>query len=331
MRRIFTIAAVMAVLAGVALLSACDNKSASENAGKQKFVTIGTGGVTGVYYPTGGAICRLVNKDRKKHGVRCTVESTGGSVYNLNALRSGELDLGIVQSDWEYHAYNGTSKFASAGPFKNLRAVFSIHPESFTVVARRDANVKTFTDLKGKRVNVGNPGSGQRATVDVLLKAMGWSVKDFALASELKPAEQAQALCDNKVDAIIYVVGHPNGSIQEATTTCDTVIVSVTGPGVDKLLKENPYYSRAVIPGGMYKGNPKDVETFGVRATLVTTTRTDPDTIYTIVKAVFDNFSQFKSLHPAFAHLDPKTMVHAGISIPMDEGAVRYFKEKGML
>ena len=199
------------------------------------------------------------------------------------------------------------------------------------MVARRDSGVKTFADLKGKRVNVGNAGSGQRATVDVLLNAMGWTVKDFSLASELKPAEQAQALCDNKVDAIIYVVGHPNGSIQEATTTCDTVIVSVKGPGVDKLLKDEPYYTKAIIPGGMYKGNPNDTETFGVRATLVASTRTDADTIYAIVKAVFDNFADFKALHPAFAHLDPKTMVHSGNSAPLHEGAIRYYKEKGML
>ena len=128
------------------------------------FVTIGTGGVTGVYYPTGGAIARLVNKGKKEHGVRASVESTGGSVYNLNAIASGELDMGVAQSDWQYHAYNGTSKFKDQGANKDLRAVFSVHPEPFTVVARADSGIKTFADLKGKRVNIGNPGSGQRGT-----------------------------------------------------------------------------------------------------------------------------------------------------------------------
>ncbi len=328
MNRKFLIAALTGAGLAAGALAACDGGG---SAGGQKFVTIGTGGVTGVYYPTGGAICRLVNKDRARHGVRCTVESTGGSVYNINAIRSGELDMGIVQSDWQYHALKGSSRFADAGPYKDLRAVFSVHPESFTVVARRDANVTTFTDLKGQRVNIGDPGSGQRATMAELLKIMGWTTRDFALASELKPAEQAQALCDNKVDAIVYVVGHPNGSIQEATTACDTVVVSVAGPAVDKLIAANPFYAKAVIPGGTYKGNARDVETFGVAATFVASTRADAETIYQVVRAVFDNLKEFKSLHPAFGHLDPRKMVKDGNSAPLHDGAARYFKEKGLM
>ena len=180
-----------------------------------QYVTIGTGGVTGVYYPTGGAICRLVNKTRSEHGIRCSVESTGGSVYNLNTIRAGELDMGVAQSDWQYHAYNGTSKFEDQGPNKDLRAVFSVHPEPFTVVARADSGIKNFQDIKGKRVNIGNPGSGQRGTMEVVMDAMGIKLEDLKLASELKAAEQASALCDNKIDAMVYVVGHPNGSIQK--------------------------------------------------------------------------------------------------------------------
>ena len=184
---------------------------------QETFITIGTGGVTGVYYPAGGAICRLVNKDRAEHGIRCSVEATGGSVYNINTMRAGELDMGVVQSDIQYNAYKGEgAEFKEAGPFEELRAVFSLHPEPFTVVARADSGIQTFDDLKGKRVNVGNPGSGQRATMEVLMAAKGWKMSDFALASELKSAEQAQALSDNNVDAIVFTVGHPNGSIQEA-------------------------------------------------------------------------------------------------------------------
>ncbi|MBC7134927.1 MAG: TAXI family TRAP transporter solute-binding subunit, partial [Oceanibaculum nanhaiense] len=187
---------------------------------QQKFFTIGTGGVTGVYYPAGGAICRLVNADRKTHGLRCSVESTGGSIYNINAISQGEMEIGVAQSDWQYHAYNGTAGQFEGKPIKQIRAMFSLHPEPFTVLARKDSGIKNFEDMKGKRVNIGNPGSGQRATMDVVLKAKGWTTADFSLASELKPAEQSQALCDNKVDAIVYTVGHPNGSIQEATTSC---------------------------------------------------------------------------------------------------------------
>lgn len=295
------------------------------------FVTIGTGGVTGVYYPTGGAIARLVNKNKAEHGIRATVESTGGSIYNLNAVASGELDLGVVQSDWQYHAYNGTSKFEEKGPNKDLRAVFSIHPEPFTVVARADAGIKNFEDLKDKRVNVGNPGSGQRGTMEVVMNALGWTMDDFKLAAELKPAEQSQALCDNKVDAIVYTVGHPNGSIQEATTACDAVLVNVTGPAIDKLIAENNYYRTAVIPGGMYRGNPEDTKTFGVGATLITSAKVPDEVIYTIVKAVFENFDEFKQLHPAFANLKKEEMIKDGLSAPLHDGAVKYYKEAGLI
>jgi len=295
------------------------------------FITIGTGGVTGVYYPTGGAICRLVNKGRKKHGVRCSVESTGGSVYNLNTIRAGELDMGVAQSDWQFHAYNGTSKFKDQGANKELRAVFSVHPEPFTVVARADAGIKTFADLKGKRVNIGNPGSGQRGTMEILIEAMGWTKGDFALASELKAAEQSKALCDNKIDAMVYTVGHPAGSIKEATTSCDSVLVSVIGPVVDKLVDDNDYYRKATIPGGMYRGNANDTETFGVGATFVSSTQVPADTVYVVVKSVFENFSSFRKLHPAFNHLKKEQMVKDGLSAPVHDGAMKYYKEAGLM
>lgn len=297
----------------------------------EEFITIGTGGVTGVYYPTGGAICRLVNKGRKEHGVRCSVESTGGSVYNINTIREGELEFGVAQSDWQFHAYNGSSKFEEAGKFDDLRAVFSIHPEPFTVVARADSGVKTFDDLKGKRVNIGNPGSGQRGTMDVVLEAMGWSLNDFALASELKAAEQSAALCDNQIDAMIYTVGHPSGSIQEATTACDSVLVNVDGEAIDKLVADNSFYRKATIPGGMYRGNTDDVQTFGVGATLVTSANVSEDAVYVLVKAVFDNFEDFKKLHPAFSNLKEEEMIKDGLSAPLHPGAEKYYRERGWI
>ena len=287
--------------------------------------------MTGVYYPTGGAICRLVNKGRKEHGVRCSVESTGGSIYNLNTIRAGELDMGVAQSDWQYHAYNGTDKFQEQGPNKELRAVFSVHPEPFTVVARADSGIKTFTDLKGKRVNIGNPGSGQRGTMEVLMETLGWEKSDFALASELKAAEQSKALCDNKIDAMIYTVGHPSGSIKEATTSCDTMLVPVTGPAIDKLVADNDYYRKATIPGGMYRGNDNDVETFGVGATFVSSSAVSSDTVYVVVKSVFENFDNFRKLHPAFAHLKKEQMIKDGLSAPLHDGAKKYYTEAGLM
>jgi len=298
---------------------------------EQTFVTIGTGGVTGVYYPTGGAICRLVNKTRKEHGIRCTVESTGGSVYNLNTIAAGELDMGVAQSDWQYHAYTGSSKFESQGPNKDLRAVFSVHPEPFTVVARKDSGIKNFQDLKGKRVNIGNPGSGQRGTMEVVMGALGWTKADFKLASELKSAEQSSALCDNKIDAIVFTVGHPSGSIKEATTSCDSVLVNVTGPEIDALVKENDYYRTATVPGGMYRGNPADTKTFGVGATFVSSAEVPEYVIYNVVKAVFENFDEFKKLHPAFKVLVKEEMIKDGLSAPLHDGAVKYYKEAGLM
>ena len=305
--------------------------SAPGSAADQQFISIGTGGVTGVYYPTGGAICRLVNKGRKEHGIRCSVESTGGSVYNINTIRVGELDFGVAQSDWQFHAYNGTAKFEEDGKFEDLRAVFSVHPEPFTVVARADSGITGFADLKGKRVNIGNPGSGQRGTMEVVMDALGWSTADFALASELKSAEQSQALCDNKIDAMVFTVGHPSGSIKEASTSCDSVIVSVTGPEIDKLVADNAYYRTATIPGGMYRGTDGDVATFGVGATFVSSATVPEEVVYVVVKAVFDNFDDFKKLHPAFANLKPEEMIKDGLSAPLHDGAAKYYKEQGWM
>jgi TRAP transporter TAXI family solute receptor len=298
---------------------------------EQKFVTIGTGGVTGVYYPTGGAICRLVNKNRNKHGIRCSTESTGGSVFNLNTIRAGDLDMGVAQSDWQYHAYHGSSKFKDKGANRELRAIFSVHPEPFTVVARADSGIRNFGDLKGKRVNVGNPGSGQRGTMEVLMEASGWKMSDFALASELKSSEQSMALCDNKIDAMVFTVGHPSGSIKEATTSCDSVLVNVTGSAVDMLVAENDFYRTATIPGGMYSGNANDTKTFGVGATFVTSTRTPENVIYQVVKAVFENFDSFRKFHPAFRNLDKRQMIKDGLSAPLHAGAVKYYKEAGLM
>ena len=300
-------------------------------AAQDTFIAIGTGGVTGVYYPTGGAICRMVNRNRAEHGIRCGVESTGGSVFNINAIRGGELEFGVAQSDWQYHAYNGTSRFEEQGAFEDLRAVFSVHPEPFTVVARADSGIENFEDLRGMRVNVGNPGSGQRGTMEVLMAEMGWTMDDFAVAAELQAAEQSQALCDNNIDAMIYTVGHPSGSIQEATTSCASKLVPVTGEEIDKLVDENPYYSKATIPGGLYEGNAEDTETFGVRATMVSSDQVDEETVYQVVKAVFENFDRFKKLHPAFENLTKEEMISAGNSAPLHPGAERYYKEAGLL
>jgi TRAP transporter TAXI family solute receptor len=304
--------------------------SATPGLAQQKFVTIGTGGVTGVYYAVGGAICRLVNKDRAKHGIRCSVESTGGSAFNINTIKAGELDFGMAQSDVQFNAIKGEGQYKGQ-PYGDLRAVFSVHPEPFTVLARKEANIGKFEDFKGKRFNVGNPGSGTRASMEQLLGAMGWKMSDFSLASELKADEHGPALCDNKIDGFFYAVGHPSANIQDPTTTCGAKLVPLTGAAPDKLVKDFPYYAKATIPGGMYSGNPNPTETYGVLATLVTSAKVPEATVYEIVKATFENFDEFKKLHPAFANLDPKKMMADGNSAPLHPGAAKYYKEKGWL
>ena len=299
-------------------------------AAEQQFVSIGTGGVTGVYYPTGGAICRLVNKNRKKHGIRCSAESTGGSIYNINTIRAGELEFGVAQSDWQYHAYNGTSKFKDKGKFSKLRAVFSVHPEPVTVIARDDSGVMQLTDVKGKRMNIGNPGSGTRGTWEVIEAAMGWGRSDLKLAAEMKSAETGQAVCDDKIDAYFWLVGHPSALTQESLASCAAHLVDVKGSAIDKLVADNAFYRTATIPAGMYN-NDRDIQTFGVGATFVSSTDVPDDVVYVIVKAVFDNFDDFKKLHPAFANLKEKEMISDSLSAPLHPGAAKYYKERGWM
>jgi TRAP transporter TAXI family solute receptor len=306
-------------------------KSIDDPCQKNTCIVIGTGGVRGVYYPAGGAICRFVTRGINNHNIRCFPESTGGSIYNIHALRSGEMGFGIIQSDWQYHAYKGTSEFEKTGPYKDLRTLFSLHSEPFTIVARKDSGIRNLDDLKGKRVNIVNPGSGSRATMEVLMKQKGWSTDVFRLTSELPATEQGQALCDNKIDAFVHATGHPNGLIQEVTSSCEAVLISVSGPDVDKLLKEKPYYIKTTIPGGMYKGTDVDVTTFGIRAALATSSEMNPDVVYQVVKSVFENFDDFRTLHPVFATLKKEDMVRSGIIAPLHPGAIRYYKEAGLM
>jgi TRAP transporter TAXI family solute receptor len=318
--RTFAAGALVAVVAAGAPIAHAD----------EQFISIGTGGVTGVYYPTGGAICRLVNKIRKETGIRCSPESTDGSIYNINTIRAGEMEFGVAQSDWQYHAYHGTSKFADKGKFEKLRAVFSVHREPVTIIARDDSGIKNVTDLKGKRVNIGNVGSGMRATWEVMEKALGWTRTDLALASELESSEAGQAVCDNKIDAYFWLVGHPSALTQASLATCDAHLVNATGPAITELIKNHSYYLQASIPKGMYN-NKEQVTTFGVGATFVTSSDVSEKVVYTVVKAVFDNFEQFRVLHPAFANLQESEMISDSLSAPLHAGAVKYYIERGWM
>jgi len=297
---------------------------------KAEEILIGTGSVAGVYYQAGRAICRIVGK--YANGLTCKPLPTAGSLYNLENVRGGAIELGIVQSDWQYYAVSKTGpfKFMDAG-YGGLRALFSLHFEPFTIIARRDARIRDLNGLKGKRVNIGNPGSGQRGTMEVVMKAMGWNKNVFSLAEELPAAQQSLALCHNRIQAMVYTVGHPNASVGKATGLCDAVIVPVTGDVISKLVQEKLYYAPTEIPGGMYPGNPDPVRTFGVKATVVTSADLDAETAYKVVKSVFENLRKFRSMHPAFGGLEPKAMITEGLTAPLHDGAVRYYKEKDLM
>jgi TRAP transporter TAXI family solute receptor len=299
-------------------------------AAAERYMTLGTGGAPGVYYAAGAAICRSVAAERAELGIACHVGASGGSIDNLRSLRRGEIEFGIVQSDWQLFAYRGTDRFAGEEPFADLRAVFSLHTEPFTVVARADSGIARFADLKGRRVNIGNPGSGQRATTERVLDALGWTTADFSLAAELKSSEQSRALCRGDIDAMVFVAGHPNDSVRDAAEGCDVVLVDVVGPIIDRLVAEHRVYRSVAIPGGLYRGIPDQTKTFGVRATLVSTTRVPADMVYAVVKTVFDDLAAFKGRHPALATLRPKAMATEGLSAPLHEGAKRFFVEANL-
>lgn len=328
MKKLFVL--VLAVVFGAALLTGAAPTGADA---RTTFVTIGTGGITGVYYPTGGAIAKMVNKKRDEYGIRATVESTGGSVFNVNAVMAGDLEFGVVQSDRQYQAINGLAEWKDHGPQKDLRAVFSIHPESITLVGAADADIKTIQDLKGKRVNIGNPGSGQRQNSIDALNAAGLDYEKDIEAESVVADEAPGLLQDGRIDAYFYTVGHPSGNIKEATAGRRKVrICDVTGPGLDDLIKEKPYYAKAIVPKKFYPGavNEEDAQTFGVKATFVTSSKTPDDVVYAIVKEVFDNFEDFRKLHPAYAVLTKEGMLE-GLSAPLHPGAVKYYKEAGLM
>lgn len=311
--------------------------SGSAVAAEKTFISIGTGGPTGVYFVVGNSVCRLVHKEAaegrkagRKHGIRCAAPSTAGSNYNIGQIGAGELDFGVAQSDWQYHASNGSSKWEGNKQDK-LRAVFSVHPEPFHIIVGKDSGINSWDELSGKRVNIGNPGSGQRGTMEVLMAAHGTTVDDFKVATELTSSEQSTALCDGKIDAYGYTVGVPNSGVAVATDGCEARIINLNSSVEKGLVDANPFYAFATIPAGTYSTSSSDVTTFGVKATFVSSTDTPDDVVYEVVRAVFENIEDFRKLHPAFANLSYEQMISDGLSAPLHAGALRYYKEQGWM
>tara|TARA_B100000929_G_scaffold253036_1_gene213709 strand:- start:226 stop:1230 length:1005 start_codon:yes stop_codon:yes gene_type:complete len=334
MKRIISTISAIAMLFALSLPMMSVAKAA-------EFFTIGTGGPTGVYFQVGNSVCKMLHKQaisaehgRKKgtnKAYRCTAPSTGGSNYNIGQIKAGEFQFGVAQSDWQFHAVNGSSKWEGK-KFGDLRAVFSVHNEPFQIWARKKAKVKSFDGLKGKVVNIGNPGSGQRGTMEELMKAMGADMSMFKGTTELTSSQQVKALCDGKIDAFGYSVGFPNGAMEEAATCAAKAMpINLTGGPVQGLIDGADYYAKAVIPKGTYTGQKKDVTTFGVKATFVTGANVPEELVYLVTKAVMENFDDFKKQHPAFAFLEKKNMIKDGLSAPLHPGALKYYKEAGLM
>ena len=296
------------------------------------FVTIGTGGVTGIYYPTGVAICRMINKKFDEYEIKATVESTSGSVFNVNAVLNGDLVFGVVQSDRQYQAYNGLAEWSKYGKQTDLRSLFSVHPESITLIASEKSGIREIKDLKGKRVNLGNRGSGYLQNSRDVLKAVGLAEGDGLNAEYAKAVEAPGLLQDERIDAFFYTVGHPNSNIKEATSgRIKVFIVPIRGPGIDKMLERYPYYAESTIAHSFYPyaKNTQDIATIGVKATFVTSKKVSEDIVYAITKEVFENFEDFKSLHPAYEVLTKENMLK-GLTAPIHKGALKYYKEAGL-
>ena len=294
-----------------------------------QFITIGTGGVTGTYYPTGGAICRMMNKNRKTTGIRCSVESTGGSVYNVNTINAGELDFGISQSDTAYQGFNGEGKFKGKA-VKGLRSVLAIYPELLAFVVRKSSGIKSLADVKGKKLNIDIPGSGTRMTTDIVLEASGIKKSDLALANELKSSEGPTMLKDNKIDGYFGVFGHPTANIKDASNSVDIDLVPIDGKAIDKLVAKYSYYAKGIISGSFYKGVEHDTPSIGVKAVLVTKDNIDEKVVYTLTKTILDNFDAFKKLHPAYKTITKESLLD-GLAVPQHKGAIKAFKEAGLL
>ncbi|MEM7251964.1 MAG: TAXI family TRAP transporter solute-binding subunit [Pseudomonadota bacterium] len=309
--------------------------SAHSDAQSPSYIAIGTGGPSGVYFVAGNGVCRMVNigaaegrNSGRKHGLRCSAPSTGGSTYNIRQVARGDLQFALAQSDWQHHAHRG-SRPDRVPAFAGLRSVMSLHGEPFHVVVGANANIRTWSDLKGKRVNLGNPGSGHRATMQELMTESNWTLESFGEVFELTSSQQSRALCAGRIDAFVFSVGVPNAGVAAATDGCGARILSLDQPATHRLIESAPYYALATIPRGTYRTTQQDIVTFGVLATLITSADVPNDIVYEVTRSVFDNLDDFRRLHPAFANLTPTRMVTDGLTAPIHPGAIQFYREQG--
>ena len=313
----------------IAMLTVAGFLPTAACAADEVFASVGTGQVNGIYYPVGQAICQIVNRDLPTHGVRCSPESTPGSVYNIEAIQSGDLEFGIVQSDVQFAAYNGEGGWIGK-PFRGLRSVASLYPELVTVIARADSRIQDLAGLAGRRVNVGSKGTGTRATWDAIEAELGWSNEERVKPVELRADATTSALCTGAIDASLLIVGHPSPLVATQRAACAVNLVAITGPAIDKLVHDHLYYRRGTIPAEIYE-IAADVPTFGGRATLVTSASVDARVVAVISKAVLAHVAELRALHPALARLRAREMIIDGLTAPLHPAAVEVYKELGLM
>lgn len=319
------------VVCGPALADNHETDAAAAVGGDAREIVIGAGAVSGVYFPAAGAICRVVAARDPQS--RCFVESNANSSANIERLTGGLLDFAVVQSDWLMHAARGTNLFRTNGPDESLRAVMSLHAEPLTLIARAGANIAGPADLEGKRISIGPAFTYQRVLMEALLSAWDIGTDDLALVLEITAMEQFSALCAGEIDAAAIVTAHPSPVLSAAAQRCELKLVPVAGEALDELLSNRPDLAQTTIPGGLYTGTLDDVPAFGLRAVLATTVNVDDGLVQQLTEAVLDSMPEFTGQHPVLAEVgaDAKTMISAGISLPLHPGAETAYRARGLL
>lgn len=302
--------------------------SRSRERGGGRDIAIGAGKVTGVYYPAAGAICQALNGARGDGGSTCAVVPGEGSKARLEALRAGLLDFAVVQSDWQFWAHEGAKFFTDPKPFTSLASVFALHAEPLVIAVRRGGGIKALADLQGKRAGIGAPATAERGMMEALVGALGWTMSGFTQVHELSAREQTAALCNDRIDFAVFAVGSPSSTLAALTAACDVSLLPLTGPAVEKLLQENPFYRKATVPAGLYAGVDTAVATFGVGATLVARADVPDASVEALVATVFENFEVFRSRHPALTWLEAEKMAKDGLSAPLHPAAARHFANR---
>lgn len=317
--------------AGFALLAAVPALASAPSSAKEKFVALGTSSQSGVYYPVAQGICGLINGGRDEHLVRCLANTTGGSIYNIQAIATGELDFALTRAGLAYEAYRGIGEFEAYGANPKLRSMSVLYSQPLSVIVKQDSDVKTFLDIVGKRINIGNLGSGKRELAEMMLELMRWTSKDFAEVHELNTSRMGKAFCEDKVDVLIEAIGIPSKFLDDMINGCKGRFVDIPKNVVDAVRLKGPYYEPGVIPAKLYPIHKKDVQTFNVNVVLVSSTDTSAETIYTITKTMFEKFPLLQKTHAVFANMTPKSMVEQAEYIPFHEGALRYYRESNLL